>query len=86
MVHWARKLQPHLLVYGFTLPSIAIIISELLHTGLAAWRVPPGFEPPLLQPLPDDIAIENTVGMMVILNLESIFAMLIPASQKQGSP
>ena len=25
---WARKIRPHLVIYGFTMPNIAMIISE----------------------------------------------------------
>eukprot|EP00667_Euglena_gracilis_P005543 EG_transcript_5587 len=53
MVHWARKLQPHLLVYGFTLPSIAIIISELLHIPIIGFILQPS-----VIPSSDTVAVE----------------------------
>eukprot|EP00668_Euglena_longa_P006946 GGOE01008296.1.p1 GENE.GGOE01008296.1~~GGOE01008296.1.p1 ORF type:complete len:640 (-),score=129.34 GGOE01008296.1:603-2477(-) len=45
MIHWAKKLQPDVLIYGFTMPHIALMISELLKIPMIGFILQPAVIP-----------------------------------------
>jgi len=53
IIHWARTLKPHLCIYGFTLPNIAMMISELLRIPIIGFILQPS-----VIPSHDTVAVE----------------------------
>jgi len=54
IIHWARTLKPHLCIYGFTLPNIAMMISELLRIPIIGFILQPS-----VIPSHDTVAVES---------------------------
>eukprot|EP00667_Euglena_gracilis_P001782 EG_transcript_1782 len=45
MIYWARNLRPDVLIYGFTMPHIALMISELFKIPMIGFILQPGVIP-----------------------------------------